>query len=142
PWFLRYAGLFVLQATPRAPHTLEEIEAAIEGELRRAQAEVPTDREMTKVRNQVEASTIRSLASNGGLASHLANAWALTGDWRFAFEERKRIQAVTADEVMAAAQRYLIPRQRTVAWLVRGTAPSARPSAGRPGTGLEPRESN
>jgi hypothetical protein len=40
------------------------------------------------------------------------------------------------------AQRYLISRQRTVAWLMRGTAPSARPSAGRPGTGLQPWESN
>ena len=142
PWFLRYAGLFVLQATPRAPHTLEEIEAAIEQELRRAQTELPTDREMMKVRNQVEASTIRGLASNRGLASHLGDAWALMGDWRYAFEERKRIQAVAADEVIAVAQRYLISRQRTVAWLVRGTAAPARPRAGRPGTGLQPWEVN
>ncbi len=142
PWFLRHAGLFFLQATPRAPHTLEEVEAAIEREIRRAQAEPPTDREMTKVHNQVEAGTIRSLASNSGLASHLANAWALMGDWRYAFEERRRIQAVTADAVMAVAQRFLVPRQRTVAWLERGTAAPAHPSPGRPGTGLQPRESN
>jgi len=95
-----------------------------------------------KVRNQVEASTIRSLASNRGLASHLGDAWALMGDWRYAFEERKRIQAVAADEVIGVAQRYLISRQRTVAWLVRGTAAPARPGAGRPGTGLQPWESN
>jgi predicted Zn-dependent peptidase len=89
PWFLRHAGLFLIQATPRAPHTLEEIEAAIEEEIRLAQTEPPTPRELMKVRNQIEVSTIRGLASNAGLASRLGEVWALTGDWRFAFEERK-----------------------------------------------------
>ncbi len=122
PWFLRYGGLFLIQATPRAPHTLEEIEAAIEQELSRIQTEPPSDRELLKVRNQMESSTIRGLMSNSGLASRLGEAWALMGDWRFAFEEPKRIQAVTAGEVVEVAKRYFIPQQRTVAWLVRGTA--------------------
>ncbi len=32
PWFLRHAGLFVIQATPRAPHTLAEVEAVMPSE--------------------------------------------------------------------------------------------------------------
>jgi len=140
PWFLRYGGLFLIQATPRAPHTLEEVEAAIEQELARAKADPPTPRELLKVRNQIDVSTVRSLASNAGLASHLGDAWALTEDWRFAFEERNRIQAVTADEVVAAAKRYLLPRQRTVAWLVRGTSDAPRPQVGRPERAMPPWE--
>lgn len=129
PWFLRHAGLFMIQATPRSPHTLEEIEAAIERELARIQSEPPSDRELLKVRNQMESSTIRGLMSNSGLASRLGEAWALMGDWRFAFEEPKRIQAVTAGEVVEVAKRYLVPQQRTVAWLVRGAAALPRPPA-------------
>ena len=142
PWLLRHAGLFVVQATPRAPHTLEEVEAAIEDEIRRAQAEVPADREMPKVRNQLEVDAVRSLASNRGLASRLGAAWALTGDWRTAFEERKRIQAVTPDEVRAAASRYLVPPQRTVVTLVRaaGAAPAPRPA--RPDGAARPWETH
>ena len=132
PWFLRYGGLFLVQATPRAPHTLDEVEAAIAQELARIQAEPPTDRELLKVRNQMESSTIRGLMSNSGLASRLGEAWALMGDWRFAFEEPKHIQAVTAAEVVEAAKRYLVPQHRTVSWLVRGTAALPRPAAGRP----------
>ena len=132
PWFLRHAGLFMIQATPRSPHTLEEIEAAIERELARIQSEPPSDRELLKVRNQMESSTIRGLMSNSGLASRLGEAWALMGDWRFAFEEPKRIQAVTAGEVVEVAKRYLVPQQRTVAWLVRGAAALPRPASGRP----------
>jgi predicted Zn-dependent peptidase len=54
------------------------------------------------------------------------------GDWRFVFEEPKRIQAVVAGEVVEAAKRYLIPQQRTAAWLVRGTAAPPRPATGLP----------
>jgi predicted Zn-dependent peptidase len=130
PWFLRYGGLFLFQATPRAPHTLEEVEAAMVQELARIQAEPPMDRELLKVRNQMESSTIRGLMSNSELASRLGEAWAVMGDWRFVFEEAKRIQAVTAEEVVEAAKRYLVPQHRTSARLVRGKAATPRPTAG------------
>jgi predicted Zn-dependent peptidase len=142
PWFLRHAGLFLIQATPRAPHNLEEVEGAIEEELRRARTEPPTPRELAKIRSRLEVTAVRSLASNGGLASQLAEAWALVGDWRFAFEQRRKIQAVTAEEVAAAAGRYLVPRQRTAAWLVRAEAPASRSPVGRPGSGLQPWDTN
>jgi predicted Zn-dependent peptidase len=130
PWFLRHAGVFVIQATPRAPHTLEELEAAVEVEIATLQRDLATPRELLKVRNQTEVDTVGHLASNSGLASRLGNAWALTGDWRTLFSDQERLQAVTADEVRAAAQRYLVSQRRTVASLVRGTglsAPAATP---------------
>ena len=76
---------------------------------------------------------VRSLQSNAGLASHLGNAWALTGDWGYFFEERERNQAVTAADVVSAAKRYLVPQQCTIAWLVRGGPPAPARPAGRPG---------
>jgi len=141
PWFLRHAGLFVIQATPRAPHTLAEVEAVIVEEIRATQAQAPTERELLKVRNQLEVAAVRELASNRGLASSLGAAWALTGDWRYAFEERERIRAVTADEVRAVAAHYLTPQQRTVVSLVRGdgAAPSSAP-ASRPDPAARPWE--
>jgi predicted Zn-dependent peptidase len=120
PWFLRHAGLFLVQATPRAPHTLEEIEAAIEEEITTLKTELVSLRELLKVRNQTEVETVEHLASNQGLASQLGNAWALSGDWRTLFSDQERLKAVTAEEVRDVAQRYLIPRRRTVASLVRG----------------------
>jgi predicted Zn-dependent peptidase len=136
PWFLRHAGLLLVQATPRAPHGLEELEAAIGEELARSQQEIPTPRELEKVRNQIEVDSVRSLASNAGLASRLGDAWAIMDDWRFTLEEPARVQAVTAEAVVAAARTYLQPQQRTAAWLVRGgsapPAPARRPIARQP----------
>lgn len=128
PWLLRETGVFIIQATPRAPHTLEEVERAIDEEVASATTEPPTPRDLLKVRNGIEATTIRGLVSNEGLAAQLGNAWALTGDWNFPFAMRRRIQAVTADEVLAVAKRYLVRRDRTVAWLVpSGESAPARP---------------
>ncbi|MFI5338891.1 MAG: M16 family metallopeptidase [Candidatus Methylomirabilales bacterium] len=64
------------------------------------------------------------------------------GDWRFAFEERKMIQAITAEEVITAAKRYLLPRYRTVAWLVRGQTPAFPPLVRRDRPALQPWETN
>ncbi|MBI4537515.1 MAG: insulinase family protein [candidate division NC10 bacterium] len=130
PWFLRHAGLVVVQATPRAPHTLEEVEAALSEELERSASEGPSARELEKVRNQIEMEAVSSLASNGGLAARLGDAWAILGDWRLALEELRRIQAVTAEDVLAVAKKYLTPQHRTVASLVRG---GKRPASASPG---------
>ena len=141
PWFLQYAGLFVVQATPRAPHTLEEIEAAIETEIAALKSDVVHAREMLKVRNQTEVEAVEHLASNAGLASRLGNAWALTGDWRSPFSDQEKLAAVTAEEVRDVARRYLVPTRRTVAALVRGPEPTPRGAgAGRPLDPHQPRE--
>ncbi len=133
PWFLRHAGLLMVQATPRTPHTLEEVEAAIDEELARGASEPPTARELEKVRNQIEMEAVTSLASNAGLAARFGNSWAIRGDWRLSLEEPRRVQAVTAEDVIAVAKKYLVRQQRTVASLVRGGAKPAPPPPGRAG---------
>jgi predicted Zn-dependent peptidase len=143
PWFLQHAGLFLIQATPRAPHTLEDVEAAIEEEIASLQTDLVSERELLKVRNQTEVETVGHLSSNAGLASQLGNAWALTGDWRSLFSDQEKLWAVTAEGVRDVAKRYLVPRRRTVASLIRGSGPlppPARPS--RPGAARQPWDAN
>ena len=143
PWFLQYAGLFVIQATPRAPHTLDEVEAAVEEEIALLKTEPVSPREMLKVRNQTVFETVEHLASNAGLASRLGSAWALTGDWRSLFSDQDKLTAVTAEDVREAAKRYLNPGHRTVASLVRGTGTTVRGAgAGRPLGARQPWDPN
>ncbi len=139
PWLLKHAGLFLIQATPRAPHTLDEVEAAIEEEIAILQREVATQRELLKVRNGSEVESVGHLASNAGLASRLGNAWALTGDWRALFSDQEKLTAVTAEQVRDVAQRYLLARRRTVASLIRGAgAPPGPVGPGRPLSSHQP----
>jgi predicted Zn-dependent peptidase len=141
PWFLRDAGLLVIQATPRAPHTVDEVEAAIEEELSRMKSDLVSPWELLKVRNQAEVDAVGYLDSNAGLASHLGNAWALSGDWRTLFSDQEKLKAVRAEDVREAARAYLIPRRRTVATLIRGEGPTRRADGpSRPQTARQPWE--
>jgi predicted Zn-dependent peptidase len=140
-WFLRSAGLLVIQATPRTPHILEEVEAAVEQEITRMKTDLVSPQELLKVRNQIDVEAVGDLYSNAGLASYLSNAWLLTGDWRAMFSSYQKLKAVDAEAIREAARRYLIPRQRTVATLVRGETPPRASLSPPPTADWEPWES-
>jgi predicted Zn-dependent peptidase len=122
-----YPRLFAFQGVPIAPHTTEEIERAVYEELERFQREPPTDFEMQRVRNQLEASGIQRLQSNFGLAFQLSNSEALWYDWRQTFRDQAAQATVTAADVQRVARTYFTPGNRTVATLVR---PPATPATG------------
>ncbi|MEO6666652.1 MAG: pitrilysin family protein, partial [Nitrospiria bacterium] len=115
----RYPNLFTLQAVPRAPQSLEEVEAALLAELERLQREPVSSRELEKVVNQVDANLIRSLQSNSGLASQLAYFQAVAGDWRYVLGISDRMAKVTPEDIRRVASAWFIPRNRTVARLVK-----------------------
>jgi predicted Zn-dependent peptidase len=115
----RYPGLFIIRATPRAPHSTEELEAAVYAELDRLKTEPVQSRELEKVLNNLDADLIRSLDSNSGLASQLGYFQAVAGSWRYLLESRERIARVTAEDVSRVARNYFEKRNRTVATLVK-----------------------
>ncbi|HKJ01839.1 MAG TPA: insulinase family protein, partial [Longimicrobiales bacterium] len=115
----RYPELFQLDASPRAPHTTAEVEAAIYEEIDRLAEEGPTEAELTRVRNQIEAGQVRRLQSNLGLAFQLAESATLFGDWRATFRLPQRWAEVTPADVRRVAATYLTEANRTVATLRR-----------------------
>ena len=115
----RYPQLFQLDASPQAPHTSAEVEEAIYEEIARLAEEGPTETELIRVRNQIEAGRVRRLQSNLGLAFQLAESSTLFGDWRATFRLPERLAAVTTDEVRRVAATYLTRANRTVATLRR-----------------------
>ncbi|MFQ5597913.1 MAG: M16 family metallopeptidase [Nitrospiria bacterium] len=114
----RYSNLFTFSATPRAPHTTEDLEEAIYAELERLKQEAPTQKEMDKVITNIDASLVRSLRSNSGLAGQLGYFEAVAGDWRYILRNRDAIAKVTAEDVMRVAKTYFTKKNRTVARLV------------------------
>ena len=110
-----------LEATPIGPHTTAELENIIYEEIDRLAADGPTDDELERVRNQVEAGAIRRIDSNLGVAFQLADSESLTGDWRHTFRSAARLQRVSAEDVRRVAADYLTEQNRTVAVLKRET---------------------
>lgn len=110
----RYPNLFVLAATPRAPHTAKEVEDAIYEELERLKKEPMTERELAQILNRLEYEESRQMISNGGLARNLTEYEAVTGSWRYLIEHRKEVAKVTPDDVIRVARKYFVRENRTV----------------------------
>jgi predicted Zn-dependent peptidase len=116
---VRAPNLFVVTATPLAPHTTAEVEAAIYEELERLKREPVSSQELEKVLNNLDADLVRGLRSNSGLASQLSMYQALAGDWRYILKSRDKVAAVTAADVQRVATQYFTKSNRTVAVLVK-----------------------
>ena len=121
----KYPNLFTVFATPKAPHTTAEIEAAVDLELNRLKSEPISQSELDTVITRIDAARIRSLRSNSGLAGQLGYFEAVAGSWRYLLENRDAIARVTPEDVMRVAQFYFSKTNRTVATLVQRARPGA-----------------
>lgn len=119
----RFPNLFTISAVPRAPHTTAEIEVAIDEELARLKTEPVDRRELRKVLTQLDASILRMLTSNNGLASALGYYHSVAGTWRYLVTLRDQIARVKAEDIMRVASARLIKRHRVVATLVKKVGP-------------------
>src|SRR3989338_1427617 len=114
----KYPDTFTFIAAPRAPHTVAEVESALYGEIEKLKNTPPSDWELQKIKNQLEADFIRDLNSAAGLANEIGHFEVLS-DWRYINTFMDKIAQVTADDVMRVAKKYLTKNNRTVAILVK-----------------------
>ena len=128
----RLDNLFFVGAIPAAGKTNADVEKELFAALAElSTAEIPAA-DLEKARNRLEADFQRTLATNEGLASSLSYFEAVAGDWRYVAEHRKVIASLTADDVRRVAATYLVPANRTVAWLVK-PAKAAAPAPAKKG---------
>ncbi len=116
----RYPNLFVIDASPRHPHTSVEVEAAIYNELDRLKTEPVTEAELTRARNRLLTDQLRRLKKNSGLARTLTSFQSLAGDWRYLATYGDEIGKLTAADLMEAAATYFTEQNRTVVFLEKG----------------------
>lgn len=115
----RYPNMFILEATPRAPHTAGEVEEEIYRELERLKGEPVTDRELQQVLNILEYEEYRQMSSNGGLARNLTEYEAVTGSWRYLIEHRRKVATVTPADVARVAGKYFVRDNRLVGFITK-----------------------
>lgn len=115
----RYPSLYMLEATPLAPHTTAEVEQAIYTEIERLKREPPTEAELVAVKTRYRKVFVDQLTDNLGLANGLAQASAVYGDWRQPFTLCEAVQKVTPADVQRVTAAYLTKTNRTVGTLVK-----------------------
>jgi predicted Zn-dependent peptidase len=108
----KFGGVFYMEVTPAPGHSPEEVQLLLDQELDKLKTEGITERELQKVKNQVQATCYRRMEANDSLRDQLAEAES-TGSYRDFLEEPARLQAVTREDVMRVARQYLTAENRT-----------------------------
>jgi len=121
-------GLFYFYALVSPGQKVETVEEALNKEIKRLQAEPPTELELQRAKNQVEAGRIFEQDSNFRRAMLLGQAETVGAGWRKVDQFLEQIRAVTAKDVQRVARQYLIEDARTVGTLI-PLPPSKQPDA-------------
>jgi zinc protease len=111
---------FVIVATPRPGHTVDELQKVIDEEIAKLQSEPPSQHELDRSINQWEASfynRMESVGGFGGKGDQLNAYYTSTGDPDWFNEDLARYRALSASDVQAAAAEFL-PRDRRVELIV------------------------
>ena len=111
-------SLFEVYVEMRPGKTGAEGEAAVYDVLGKIATAGPTERELTKAKNLLEANFVRGLKTNNGAGSQIAYYEHVFGDYQAMFKTVERYRAVTADDCKRAAQACFDARKRTVVTLV------------------------
>jgi predicted Zn-dependent peptidase len=115
----RYPNLFVINASPRAPHTVKEVEDVILAELVRLKNEPVAERDLQRVLNKIEYEEARRMGTNGGLARNLTEYEAVTGSWRYMTEYRRKVATVTPADIQRVARQYFSRENRMVGFITK-----------------------
>jgi zinc protease len=109
-------ALFLISVEPMPDKDLDDLEKALDLELKRLREEEIDGRELQKAKNQLEASFTFGQDSVFFQAKLLA-LYEMTGDWRTIEAYLPSIRSVTPQDVKRVADLYLIPERRTVGLL-------------------------
>lgn len=120
-------GLFYFYALVSPGQKVEVVEEALHKEIKRLQSEAPTEQELQRAKNQVEAARIFEQDSNFRHAMLLGQAESVGAGWRKVDQFLERIRAVTAKDVQRVAGQYLLEDSRTVGSLIPVPSKPAEP---------------
>jgi len=136
----RLPGMFLLSGTPTDKHTVAEVEKALRDAVERLRSEPIDDNELKRVVTQAVASKVYEADSLFNQAMEIGILETIGLDWRLIKTEIDALKAVTPEQVMTVAQRYLVDDNLTVATLVplpmdgKQPAPRSASAGGRHGS--------
>ncbi len=108
------ASLFVLTAVLSEGKKVEDVEKAMEAEIKKLQDEPVSAAELEKAKNQLITNQLRQRETSNGKALALGEAAVLLGDAARVNTDLERLQAVTASDIQRVMKNYFDDTNRLV----------------------------
>ena len=114
----RMDSLFLLSGTPSNGHTVKDLEKALTEQVQRLRESSAEAEELDRVKAQLRADKVYEQDSIFYQAMQIGILETVGLSWKDAEHYLERIEAVTAEQVQAVANKYLVQDRLTVAELV------------------------
>ena len=108
-------GVMLVRTEVRKEDSLADAEAAVLSTLHGFADAPPTAEEVNRAKTEFAANFELAFNNPQSIGLQLSE-WAAMGDWRLMFLHRDRVEKVTPEDVLAAAQAYLIESNRTLGY--------------------------
>lgn len=109
--------LFLTGATAASGRNIEDVEKAINDEIENIKKEPPSEREVQKAKNQVEASFIMGQDSIY-MQAKMVGTFEMIGGWRLWDKYLEGIRKVSPEDVRRVAEKYLVSDKKTTGILM------------------------
>lgn len=109
--------LFIFGGTAAPQKGIEDLEDEIYEQIEKIKTEMPSEREIQRAKNQIEAFFIFAQDSSYSRALY-TGIFEILGDWRLMDKYIEGIRNVRPEDVQAVAKKYLISDNKTVGILV------------------------
>ncbi|MEK7712827.1 MAG: pitrilysin family protein [Nitrospirota bacterium] len=109
--------LFLLAATAAPGKDIKDVENALYAEIEKIKKELPSEREVQKAKNQIEASFVMGQDSIY-FQAEITGMFEMLGSWKLKEQYLENIKKITPEDVSRVAKKYLTEDNRTVGILI------------------------
>ena len=107
----------MLAATAAPGKDIKDVENALYAEIEKIKKELPSEREVQKAKNQIEASFVMGQDSIY-FQAEITGMFEMLGSWKLKEQYLENIKKITPEDVSRVAKKYLHENNRTVGILI------------------------